>query len=329
MLRIHYTILLICLLAVSCKRTNIPIEATVTPLTSKYNADQEVDINVSDSITISGSLVYGGSDVLSIFIAGSGPTDRDCNSVAGVNTNAFLMMADSLKNAGISSYRYDKRGVGKSIISDPSKNDFNDFVSDANSIVEFFKDDFNHINIIGHSEGALIGTLISRDNPNVKSLVNLSGMSIPLDSLILDQIGQFPKLVEEAKLHFEEIRTGDTLSQVSPFLVGIFNPYNITFLNSVVAYHPSLEHAKVKVPVFVIGGNCDLQVSEEHAEKLFSSLPPDNDYNQYLIIEDMGHVLKQNKTDCSDNQASYNDPTKPLHGLLVKSLTEFILAVSE
>ena len=50
-----------------------------------------------------------------LIIAGSGPTDRNANSGAGVlNSDAYKMLADSLRNAGIAAVRYDKRGVGES-----------------------------------------------------------------------------------------------------------------------------------------------------------------------------------------------------------------------
>jgi uncharacterized protein len=50
-----------------------------------------------------------------VFIAGSGPTDRDGNSplLPGKN-NGTAMLADGLAAKGIASLRYDKRGIGES-----------------------------------------------------------------------------------------------------------------------------------------------------------------------------------------------------------------------
>lgn len=321
-------IFLLFIVIISCKTTDLPKAKEVNPPTPKYSADQEIDIKVSDTVTVSGSLVFGGADVLSIIIAGSGPTDRNCNSALGVNTNAFSMLADSMKQAGISTYRYDKRGVGKSTKISGSKTVFIDFVDDANAIINYFKDDFKHISIIGHSEGALIGTLVSQENSNVQSFVNLCGTSISLDSIALEQLERYPTLLDEARLHFEEIRAGEPLSEVNPMLASLFNPNVLNYLKSIMLYNPTAEHAKVNIPALVIGGSCDIQVPEKHAKQLFEVLNS-NTKNKYVFIDGMGHLLKHNKLDCSDNQDSYTDAAKLLHSDLVSALKDFIHSTSK
>ena len=50
-----------------------------------------------------------------LLIAGSGPTDRDGNSIAaGVKPANLKLIAEALAAGGVRSLRYDKRGVGKS-----------------------------------------------------------------------------------------------------------------------------------------------------------------------------------------------------------------------
>jgi len=324
------TIFIASLIFVSCKSPAQLMESSsLEPaLVSKYSSDKEIDIPTNDSITISGSFSYGGLKVLTILIAGSGPTDRNCNSVVGVNTDAFKMFADSLKHAGISSYRYDKRGVGKSTKVKASDVDFNDFVSDANEIVDYFKDDFEHINIIGHSEGALIGTLVCQRNSYVDSFVNLCGTSISIDSIALEQLERYPKLIDEARKHFDEIRSGKPLSEVNPMLASLFNPSVIKFFTSIMAYNPSKEQAKVSIPVFIISGTCDIQVPEKHAKKLYASLVP-NQKNKKIRIDGMGHVLKKNKLDCSNAQDAYTNAEQPLHPELSKQTINFIKSMSD
>src|SRR6478609_9052815 len=50
---------------------------------------------------------------LVIIVAGSGPTDRDGNNEAMPN-NSLKMIAEELQKNNIASFRFDKRGVGKS-----------------------------------------------------------------------------------------------------------------------------------------------------------------------------------------------------------------------
>src|SRR5438046_3951185 len=70
----------------------------------------------TDSITVRGTLLRPlGSRQLPavVFVAGSGPTDRDWNSplLPGANGSARLI-ADELARAGFASLRYDKRASG-------------------------------------------------------------------------------------------------------------------------------------------------------------------------------------------------------------------------
>lgn len=294
---------------------------------SKYSKDQELKVNVTDSMFISGSLTYANNNILAIVLAGSGPTDRNCNSNMGAKTNAFLMLADSLKHNGISCFRYDKRGIGKSSKVKEADIDFNVRMNDVSKIIDFFKDDFKNIILIGHSEGALVGSIVSNRNSDVHSFINLAGPSIPIDSILLDQMAKFPKLVDETKKHLSEIKSGDTLSEVNPMLAALFRPSVVNFLSTLLSYNPGEEISKVKIPVLILGGTCDAQVPEHHALKLYKLLKP-NPKNTVKIIEGMGHVLKKNRLDCSDNMESYNDPDKPLSSELVTTITEFINSVS-
>jgi hypothetical protein len=67
-----------------------------------------------------------------LLLAGSGPTDRECNQPAS-KTNAYRMIAEALQQNGIASVRFDKRGVGASVDAgtDESKLRFEHLVEDA------------------------------------------------------------------------------------------------------------------------------------------------------------------------------------------------------
>ena len=51
------------------------------------------------------------AETVVVMIAGSGPTDRDCNNRLGSRTNAFRSLAEALDKAAIASLRYDNRGL--------------------------------------------------------------------------------------------------------------------------------------------------------------------------------------------------------------------------
>src|SRR5690606_28809096 len=98
-----------------------------------------------------------------LIIAGSGPTDRDGNSTFGVQTNAYKMLAEGLAQNGISSLRFDKRGIGKSQMAGAKEIDlrFETYIDDVVSWISLLKADdrFSKIILLGHSEGSLIGIM--------------------------------------------------------------------------------------------------------------------------------------------------------------------------
>ena len=59
-----------------------------------------------------------GQVPLIIMVAGSGPLDRNANGPL-TNTNAYAMLAWGLADRGIATFRYDKRGIGKSASAPP------------------------------------------------------------------------------------------------------------------------------------------------------------------------------------------------------------------
>ncbi|MBR5770975.1 MAG: hypothetical protein IKY20_05380, partial [Alistipes sp.] len=57
-----------------------------------------------------------GGDTAVLIVAGSGPTDRNGNSGAGLNTFCYKMLGEVLAESGYAVMRYDKRGIGGSPI---------------------------------------------------------------------------------------------------------------------------------------------------------------------------------------------------------------------
>ncbi|MGH9930583.1 MAG: alpha/beta hydrolase, partial [Pyrinomonadaceae bacterium] len=96
-----------------------------------------------------------------LIIAGSGMTDRDGNTQgSSTKANPLKLLAEALAERGIASLRYDKRSVGRSAAARLATNTFETQVDDAAAWIAWLAKDprFRGIGIIGHSEGALIGT---------------------------------------------------------------------------------------------------------------------------------------------------------------------------
>ena len=153
-----------------------------------------VEVKLKDG-TMSGQLETPqgeGPFPLMVIIAGSGPTDRDGNSVAlpGKN-NSLKMLAESLAAEGVASIRYDKRGVGKNASLAGKEEDlrFGHYIDDAAAWVQFAKTDerFSKVGIIGHSEGSLIG-MVAAEKTDADAFISIAGAGRPIDQILLEQL---------------------------------------------------------------------------------------------------------------------------------------------
>jgi len=132
-------------------------------------------------------------------ISGSGPTDRDGNTVGAKGKNNSLKYLSEFLNAGgVDTLRVDKRGVAKSLKAGRKEKDlrFSGYVEDAKLWVSFLKQlGYEEIIIIGHSEGALVAKLAA-EHKAVTKLVSLAGVGRPASEALKWQLKRsLPELV--------------------------------------------------------------------------------------------------------------------------------------
>lgn len=285
--------------------------------------DQTIQLTVPGG-TLEGSLrvAHPSDSSLVILIAGSGPTDRNGNQPQG-GAATLQMLADSLANHRVSTFRYDKRSVGQSTFDSIREEDlrFDSLVVDLGKWVSHFSKDerFSKILLAGHSEGALVATMAANRYPSVAGLITLAGAGRTADSLIMIQLERQPAFVQvAADSLFRQIREGQE-AKSPPYLMALFRPSVQPYIRSWIMINPTEEMAKVGVPVLVIQGGLDLQVFAEDAERLSGS----SRGSTFLNIEDMNHALKE-VSDQADNLASYTDPERPLHSALIPGLIHWL-----
>ena len=257
-----------------------------------------------------------------LIIAGSGPTDRDGNNSLMKN-NSLLQLAHSLAAAGIASVRFDKRGIAASAASMKSESDirFDDFVNDAKAWVALLKKDarFTKIIIAGHSEGSLIGMIAAREG--VDKYISIAGAGKPAAMIIKDQLNnQSKQLMEMASPTLDSLVNGKTVTDYNPMLESLFRPSVQPYLISWFKYDPAAEINKLKIPVQIIQGTNDIQVSVNDAE-ILSKANPAASLN---LINEMNHVLKIVSADKTENIKSYSNPQLPIAQEMVKVVVEFI-----
>jgi fermentation-respiration switch protein FrsA (DUF1100 family) len=85
-------------------------------------------------------------------------------------------------------------------------------------------------------------------------------------------------------------------------------------------YNPAEVIAALDIPVLIINGTKDLQVSESEAELLKEA----NKDAVLTIITNMNHVLFEIEGDDLENSKSYNESFRPISPQLIMSITDFI-----
>ncbi len=262
---------------------------------------------------------------VAVIIAGSGPTDKDGNSVLAGKNNSLKMMAEGLAQKGITTVRYDKRGIGdnQALLTKEEDVTFDHFVEDAVQIIQSLQANkaYTSVHVIGHSEGSLIG-LLAAQKTGVASFVSIAGAGRPMDEVLVEQLKSqlAPNLFKETKDILAALKKGTQVEHISPELQAVFRPSVQPFLISVLKYNPATELGKVKSPVLLVQGTTDLQVKEVDA----GALKKGNPDAKLLYMEGMNHVLKKAPEDYAANLATYADPTLPLHEDLLPAIQQFI-----
>lgn len=260
---------------------------------------------------------------LLIFIQGSGPTNRDGNSPAGMGNNSDFAkkIAYQLAENGIASFRFDKRSLEMRELGLKSIS-FDDFITDVENILNYFKAEnkFSQYIIAGHSQGSLIGMVAAKNKAD--AFISLAGAGESIDHIMVRQFSrQIPSAKDDLKTAFKEIKENGSTENYPAIFGPFFTKDSQDFLASWIRYNPSEEIAKLDIPVLIINGTRDLQVEEDQA-KMLDSAALNSDL---VLIKDMNHIFREIKEEEKDqNVASYNLPEKPLHPEIILVLTDFI-----
>ncbi|MFW5657746.1 MAG: alpha/beta hydrolase [Bacteroidota bacterium] len=277
---------------------------------------------------ISGTLctpVKGRKFDIALIIPGSGPTDRDGNSIMlpGQN-NSLQMLARELAARGIATMRYDKRGIGESRLPGFKEETlrFDDYVSDVIQWIDKLEHDNQFLNtgIIGHSEGSLIGMLAAWKK-NVDFYISLAGAGYPADQIIRKQVANQPDtLLREIHAVLDSLVAGNCVDSINPLLTALFRPSVQPYLISWMKYDPPNIISRLDARILIVQGDNDLQVDTSNAQRLAAA----NKNARLEIIKDMNHVLKITKDDIASNIAAYSNPDLPVAPDLIKIISSFI-----
>ncbi|MFM8738803.1 MAG: alpha/beta hydrolase, partial [Cytophagales bacterium] len=274
--------------------------------------------NLFGTVTTPG---FGNKFPIVLIIAGSGPTDRDGNNPIMKN-NSLKFLAYGLAKQGIASLRYDKRGIGESKTAAKSEADlrFDDFVNDAIDWVGFLKQEKNYSSVwvAGHSEGSLIGMMAAA---KADGFISIAGVGQSADNVLKDQLRVQPQSVQDVTFSIiDSLKLEMPVKKVSPFLHSLFRPSVQPYLISWFKKDPQTEIKKLRIPILIVQGTNDIQVAVGEANLLAAA----NANAKLVLVEDMNHILKNAKGNRQENISTYSNPSLPISGKLVQSISDFI-----
>lgn len=262
----------------------VPETPTAQPVACNKDKMEEREVSIeTDGFRLPGTLTLpkaalstGGRKIpCVILVHGSGAHDRD--ETIGPN-KPFRDLAYGLAERGVAVARYEKRTkvYGEACVPAGRELDFDvETVDDALSAValagtipEIAPDS---IYVLGHSQGGLLAPRIAERSEGLAGIIILAGPARPLADIMVEQLAylaSLPGTPAEAASQTEEIKKQyanmkklgtDAFNDSIPLPLGFSKPYALFEMN----YKPVEVAAKLKLPILVLQGERDYQVTME------------------------------------------------------------------
>lgn len=237
---------------------------------------EEIRIDAGD-IALAGSFTRAPDPVAAaLLIPGSGRTDRDSDARLPfgqvLRIGVTRQIADALATVGVSSLRYDKRGVGASP-GDFYRLGMDQRLADARAALDWLADRAHALPllIIGASEGTYYAAQLAAADPRVAGIVLLAGSARQGEEVLAWQTAQIAQhLPASTKLILRILRTDvvraqhKNLAKVMASSADVMrvqgSKVNARWVRDFAASDPAPFLARVTVPTLAITGGHDLQV---------------------------------------------------------------------
>src|SRR5688572_13089487 len=180
--------------------------------------------------------------------------------------------------------------------------------------------------LVGHSEGAMLAILASK-RVDICGLVSLAGPGRSPADILRAQLTAAPMpddLRQKALGYIDQLLRGETITDVPAPLLSLFRPSVQPYTRSWLPIDPARELAQVRVPMLIVQGKNDIQVSPEDASRLAKARPDAT----VLLLDGVNHVLKASPAERRANIATYADATLQIDPRVPEAVGSFIRSKS-
>jgi pimeloyl-ACP methyl ester carboxylesterase len=363
------------LLLTACARTPAPVEPVAETLTEAPTAETGTEIvapepspaigerllipSTSRDLTPEGFeqpatvvLPEGepGSAPCVVFIAGSGPTNRDWISAMLPGTNGSArQLAEELLVEGVGSIRYDKAAIGESTwpVPDTTLDLYRD---EARLAWRHLTDQSvcGQVSFVGNSEGSIHSFragLQLQDEPRFGGVVSLSGPAISILATVKIQLeAQLPEGtdMDAVDVQLDDLETrirrlpemdGPPMLSLIPGAGGIWmsavNPVQGELVTDLLLVEPMEAIGLYTGPALVMAADNDVQVPPSEAEAIFAGLAPSDGPRLHVLVENGNHVYKHEIRGREDMELvlAYFQEGVPLAEGVVTQIRDFLFAL--
>jgi dienelactone hydrolase len=201
-----------------------------------------------------------------VLVHGSGPNDRD--ETLGPN-KLFKDLALGLASRGVAVLRYDKRTLKLPSEFKPT-NLFTvkeEVIDDVRAAVTLLgttaKIDPKRIFVLGHSLGGMLAPRIAAEDPRVAGIIMMAGNTRPIEEAAVEQIRYLTngdtKLVASVEQSARQIRSPQLTATSKADFLGASIPGS--YWLDLRKYHPAEVAASLTIPILVLQGQRDYQVT--------------------------------------------------------------------
>ncbi len=277
---------------------------------------------------VSAGVSAGEAAPVVVVIPGSGPTDRDGNSPLGITPASYRLLAEALAAKGVSTLRIDKRGMfGSKAGGDPNAVTIGAYADDARgwAAEAATRTGRRCAWLLGHSEGGLVAMAAAQRPAGICGVVLVAAPGRPLAQVMRAQLRATPAnapILAPALAAIDSLEAGRTVDPAGlpPPLPSLFPSAVQGFMIDLFAQKPDRLVAALRVPVLIVQGDRDLQVSVEDARTLAAAAPKAT----LTLVPGVNHVLKSVEADPASNMASYRDPSIPVAPAVVDAIAGFV-----
>ena len=295
------------------------------PLGAPYTA-QDVTVHTPEGLSLTGTLtlpaVRSGPVPAVVTITGSGTEDRDERISIVDGYRPFWQVADTLGRRGIATLRLDDRGMNGSTAGPPTATSA-DYANDIRAALAYLRTrpeiDGTRLGLVGHSEGGMIAPMVAATDPSLKGIVLLAGPAYTGRRIL--EFQQRNAVANATSLTPDQRRAALAESAKATGELAAKSAWLRYFMD----YNPLLTAREVRVPVLILQGETDQQVTPEQADTLAAAFRAGGDRD--VTVRKFPATDHLFVADSTGDPARYGSlPTRVVRPVVLGTLADWLVA---